>query len=60
MRKSKRLVGQSAALRATRWFSFDPDTRHIRQNVYLRLIEKQGGKLVNKEIQTFDAHLIGP
>jgi branched-chain amino acid transport system substrate-binding protein len=35
--------------------SIDPDTRHIRQNVYLRLIDKQDGKLVNKEIETFDA-----
>jgi branched-chain amino acid transport system substrate-binding protein len=35
--------------------SIDPDTRHIRQNVYLREIAKQDGKLINKEIQTFDA-----
>ncbi len=35
--------------------SIDPDTRHIRQNVYLRTVEKVDGKLVNKEIQTFEA-----
>ncbi len=33
--------------------SIDPDTRHIRQNVYLRSVEKVDGKLINKEIQTF-------
>lgn len=32
------------------------DTRHIRQNVYLREVVKQNGKLTNKEIQTFDAY----
>lgn len=35
--------------------SIDPDTRHIRQNVYLRSVEKVDGKLINKETQTFDA-----
>jgi len=35
--------------------SIDPDTRHIRQNVYLRTVEKVDGKLINKEIKTFDA-----
>jgi branched-chain amino acid transport system substrate-binding protein len=35
--------------------SIDPETRHIRQNVYLRSVEKVDGKLINKEIQTFDA-----
>jgi branched-chain amino acid transport system substrate-binding protein len=35
--------------------SIDADTRHIRQNVYLREIATLDGKLVNKEIQTFDA-----
>jgi branched-chain amino acid transport system substrate-binding protein len=35
--------------------SIDPDTRHIRQNIYLREVTKQDGKLINKEIQTFDA-----
>ena len=50
-----------AAVKGMKWVSprgpvsIDPDTRHIRQNVYLRVIEKQGSKLVNKEIQTFDA-----
>ncbi|MEW6643101.1 MAG: ABC transporter substrate-binding protein [Pseudomonadota bacterium] len=33
--------------------SIDPATRHIRQNVYLREVAKEGGKLINKEIQTF-------
>jgi len=31
----------------------DPDTRHIRQNVYLRVVDKDGGRLVNKEVETF-------
>ena len=50
-----------AAVKGLEWVSprgpvsIDPDTRHIRQNVYLREIARQGGKLVNKEIQTFDA-----
>jgi len=35
--------------------SIDPATRHIRQNVYLRVIEKVDGKLINKELQTFEA-----
>jgi branched-chain amino acid transport system substrate-binding protein len=35
--------------------SIDPDTRHIRQNVYLREVQKVDGKLVNKELQTFEA-----
>jgi branched-chain amino acid transport system substrate-binding protein len=35
--------------------SIDPATRHIRQNVYLRSVEKVDGKLINKEDQTFDA-----
>ena len=35
--------------------SIDPATRHIRQNVYLRRVEKVDGKLINKEDQTFDA-----
>lgn len=33
--------------------SIDPATRHIRQNVYLRTVEKVDGKLINKEIETF-------
>jgi branched-chain amino acid transport system substrate-binding protein len=50
-----------AAVKGMQWISprgpvsIDPDTRHIRQNVYLREIAKQDGKLINKEIQTFDA-----
>ncbi|HWV96848.1 MAG TPA: ABC transporter substrate-binding protein [Xanthobacteraceae bacterium] len=35
--------------------SIDPETRHIRQNVYLRTVEKVDGKLINKEIETFEA-----
>jgi branched-chain amino acid transport system substrate-binding protein len=35
--------------------SIDPATRHIRQNVYLRVLEKEGGKYINKEVQTFEA-----
>jgi len=35
--------------------SIDPDTRHIRQNVYLRTVDKVDGKLINKEIETFEA-----
>jgi branched-chain amino acid transport system substrate-binding protein len=35
--------------------SIDPDTRHIRQNVYLREVKKVGGKFINQETQTFDA-----
>jgi len=35
--------------------SIDPETRHIRQNVYLREVAKDGDKLINKEIQTFEA-----
>jgi branched-chain amino acid transport system substrate-binding protein len=33
--------------------SIDPTTRHIRQNVYLRTVVKENGKLINKESQTF-------
>ncbi|MGH6762524.1 MAG: ABC transporter substrate-binding protein [Phyllobacterium sp.] len=35
--------------------SIDPDTRHIRQNVYLREIAKDGDKLINKEVKVFEA-----
>jgi branched-chain amino acid transport system substrate-binding protein len=48
-----------AAARALQWESprgpvrIDPKTRHIVQNVYLRKVEKQGGLLVNKEVQSF-------
>jgi branched-chain amino acid transport system substrate-binding protein len=35
--------------------SIDPETRHIRQNVYLRQVARQDGKLINKESQTFEA-----
>lgn len=50
-----------ASVKGMKWVSprgpvsIDPDTRHIRQNVYLREVAKQDGKLINKEIQTFDA-----
>lgn len=35
--------------------SIDPTTRHITQNVYLREVAKENGKLINKELQTFEA-----
>lgn len=35
--------------------TIDPKTRHITQNVYLREVAKEDGKLFNKEIDTFDA-----
>lgn len=50
-----------AAVKGMKWVSprgpvsIDPATRHIRQNVYLRSVEKVDGKLINKESQTFDA-----
>lgn len=50
-----------AAVKGMKWVSprgpvsIDPETRHITQNVYLREVEKQDGKLLNKELQTFDA-----
>jgi len=34
--------------------SIDPETRDIIQNVYIRKVEKVGGKLVNVEIAKFD------
>lgn len=48
-----------AAARALQWESprgpvrIDPKTRHIVQDVYLRKVEKAGGQLVNKEVQSF-------
>jgi len=48
-----------ASARALQWESprgpvrIDPKTRHIVQNVYLRSVEKAGGQLVNKEVQSF-------
>ena len=48
-----------AAARALQWESprgpvrVDPKTRHIVQNVYLRKVERVGGQLVNKEVQSF-------
>jgi branched-chain amino acid transport system substrate-binding protein len=50
-----------AAVKGMKWVSprgpvsIDPATRHIRQNVYLRSVEKVDGRLINKESQTFDA-----
>ncbi|CAN5293770.1 ABC transporter substrate-binding protein [soil metagenome] len=50
-----------AAVKGLKWISprgpvsIDPATRHIRQNVYLRTVEKVDGKLINKESQTFEA-----
>lgn len=41
----------------------DPQTRHIRENIYLRVVEKTDGKYINKEIATFpdqpDLGLVG-
>ncbi|RED31992.1 amino acid/amide ABC transporter substrate-binding protein (HAAT family) [Rhodopseudomonas thermotolerans] len=48
-----------AAVKGMKWtsprgpVSIDPTTRHITQNVYLREVVKQDGKLINKEIETF-------
>lgn len=47
------------AVKGMKWISprgpvsIDPDTRHIRQNVYLRVLEKMDGKYVNKELEVF-------
>lgn len=47
-----------AAVKGMKWVSprgpvsIDPDTRHIRQNVYLRTVTKVDGKLINKEGDT--------
>ncbi len=35
--------------------SIDPRTREIVQNIYIRKVVKQDGKLVNKVIYTFPA-----
>ena len=49
-----------AAAKGLKWesprgpISIDPETRDITQNVYIRRVEKVGGKLVNVEIATFD------
>ena len=48
-----------AAARSLQWESprgpvqIDPKTRHIVQNVYLRKVERSGGTLVNREVQSF-------
>lgn len=50
-----------AAVKGMKWVSprgpvsIDPATRHITQNIYLREVAKQDGKLINREIQTFEA-----
>jgi branched-chain amino acid transport system substrate-binding protein len=50
-----------AAVKGMKWVSprgpvsIDPDTRHIRQNVYLRTVVKENGKLINKESGTMFA-----
>ena len=50
-----------AAVKGMKWVSprgpvsIDPTTRHITQNVYLREVAKENGKLINKELQTFEA-----
>ncbi len=47
-----------AAVKGMKWISprgpvsIDPDTRHIRQNVYLRTVVKVDGKLINQEGDT--------
>jgi len=49
-----------AAAKGLKWesprgpISIDAETRDIIQNVYIRRVEKVGGKLVNVEIATFD------
>jgi branched-chain amino acid transport system substrate-binding protein len=49
-----------AAAKGLKWesprgpISIDPDSRDIIQNVYIRRVEKVGGKLVNVEIAKFD------
>lgn len=51
-----------AAARTLQWESprgpvrIDSKTRHITQNVYLRKVERVGGQLVNKEVQSFGPH----
>ena len=48
-----------AAVKGFAWESprgpvkIDPETRHVTQNIYLRVVEKEGGELINKEIATF-------
>ena len=51
-----------ATARSLQWESprgpvrIDAKTRHITQNVYLRKVERVGGQLVNKEVQSFGPH----
>jgi branched-chain amino acid transport system substrate-binding protein len=51
-----------AAAKTMRWesprgpVSIDPNSRHLTQNVYIRVVEKDaGGKMINREIETFEA-----
>jgi branched-chain amino acid transport system substrate-binding protein len=50
-----------AAVKGMKWVSprgpvsIDPVTRHITQNIYLRELVREGGRLENKEIETFAA-----
>lgn len=51
-----------ATARSLQWESprgpvrIDEKTRHITQNVYLRTVERAGGLLINKEVQSFGQH----
>ena len=54
--------GAIAAAKKAQWesprgpVSIDPKTRHITQNVYIRVVEKDAnGNLINREIETFEA-----
>jgi branched-chain amino acid transport system substrate-binding protein len=31
----------------------DPETRHVTQNIYLRVVEKSGSKFINNEVKTY-------
>jgi len=50
-----------AAMKGMKWesprgpISIDPETRDIIQNIYMRKVEKKGGKLYNVEFSTFEA-----
>jgi branched-chain amino acid transport system substrate-binding protein len=50
------------AAKSMRWesprgpVSIEPNSRHITQNVYIRVVEKDAsGKLINREIETIEA-----
>jgi branched-chain amino acid transport system substrate-binding protein len=48
-----------AAVKGMAWESprgpvkIDPDSRTVNQTIYLRAVEKSGGKLINNEIKTY-------